>query len=201
MSDTPTTSRAAIEAAFTTFPRIETPRLILRRIEQRDAEALFPVFSDEQVMEFYGNPVHRALADTQEQIRMLDHWYAQREGIRWGIARKDHAGDPGEILIGSCGFYLFDEAFQRAETGYELRRDHWRQGIMREAMSAALTFAFTTMALHRVEAVVDDGNEPSQGLLHALGFTHEGRLRQRFFYRDRFWDEHYFGLLADEWKG
>ena len=197
MSDTPTTPRTAIDAIFTTFPRIETPRLTLRRIEQRDAEALFPVFSDEQVMEYYGNPVHRALADTQEQIRMLDHWYARREGIRWGIARKD---DPDETLIGSCGFFLFDEAFQRAETGYELRRDCWRQGIMREALSAALTFAFTTMGLHRVEAVVDDGNDASQGLLRALGFTHEGRLRQRFFFRDRFWDEHYFGLLADEWQ-
>ena len=27
----------------------------------------------------------------------------------------------------------------------------------------------------------------------------EGNLRQRYSFRDRFEDEHYFGLLKDEW--
>ncbi len=71
---------------------------------------------------------------------------------------------------------------------------------MREALGAMLTFAFDEMDLRRVEAVVDDGNARSQGLLRTLGFTHEGTLRQRFYVRDRFWDEHYFGLLREEWQ-
>lgn len=50
-----------------------------------------------------------------------------------------------------------------------------------------------------MEAVVDDGNERSQELLRSLGFTHEGVPRQRFYFRERFWDEHYYGLLAEEW--
>ncbi len=40
-------------------------------------------------------------------------------------------------------FYLLDEGFHRAETGYELNRAFWRQGIMTEAMSAIITYAFT----------------------------------------------------------
>jgi hypothetical protein len=28
---------------------------------------------------------------------------------------------------------------------------------------------------------------------------YEGNLRQRYVFRDRFEDEHYFGLLLDEW--
>jgi len=70
---------------------------------------------------------------------------------------------------------------------------------MTEAMSAILTYAFTEPGLQRIEAVVDDVNEPSKGLLRKLGFIHEGTLRRRFFFRNRFWDEHYFGLLRDEW--
>ncbi len=84
-------------------------------------------------------------------------------------------------------FYLLDEGFHRAETGYELNRAFWRQGMMTEAMSAIITYAFT------------DINERSKGLLRKLGFTHEGTLRLRFYFRGRFWDEHYFGLLKDEW--
>jgi ribosomal-protein-alanine N-acetyltransferase len=184
-----------VDDMFTTFPRLETPRLVLRQIQPADAEALFATFSDEAVMEFYGDMPHRSVADSLELIRRQQGWYARREGIRWGITRRGE-----DEVIGSCGLFNFDEGAQRAETGYELRQAHWRQGIMSEALAAMLTFAFGEQGLHRVEAVVDDVNERSKGLLRSLGFTHEGTLRQRFFFRDRFWDEHYFGLLWEEWQ-
>lgn len=71
---------------------------------------------------------------------------------------------------------------------------------MTEALSTILRFGFQEMGLHRVEAVVDDENERSKGLLRKVGFTYEGTLRQRYWFRNRYWDEHYFGLLRDEWK-
>lgn len=184
-----------IEQVFTRFPRIETQRLILRQIQPEDAESIYATFSDEAVMEFYGELPHRSVEDSRALIQRQHHWYARREGIRWGIT---HKGE--ERVIGSCGFHLFDEEYRRAETGYELGQAYWRQGIMSEALGAIITFAFAEMGLHRIEAVVDDSNERSKGVLRKLGFTQEGTLRQRFYFRDRYWDEHYFGLLRDEWK-
>jgi RimJ/RimL family protein N-acetyltransferase len=184
----------SIDTIFASFPRLETPRLLLRQIQLSDAEAVFVTFSDEAVMEFYGEIPHRSVEDSRDLIRRQHTWYAQREGIRWGITRKGE-----DRVIGSCGFFHFDEEFQRAEIGYELARASWRQGIMSEALSAIITFAFTEMPLRRIEAVVDDTNEPSKALLRKLGFAHEGTLRQRFFFQGRFWDEHYFGLLKEEW--
>jgi [ribosomal protein S5]-alanine N-acetyltransferase len=186
-----------LDEAFARFPRLVTPRLVLRAIQAADAEALFATFSDEQVMAFYGHLPHRTVDDSRALIRQLHDWYARREGIRWGIMRRDD--DTAEV-IGSCGFYGFDDGCHRAEAGYELRRAFWRQGIMREALSAVLSFAFESLGLHRIEAVVDDVNEPSKALLRSLGFTHEGTLRQRFHFRERYWDEHYFGLLRGEWQ-
>ena len=185
----------AVDEVFLRFPRLETPRLILRRIEPGDADAIFATFSDAVAMEYYGEAPHRSIADARELIRRQQAWYARREGIRWGITRR---GD--DEVIGSCGLFNFDEGFHRAETGYELRRAQWRRGIMTEALGAMLAFAFAEMGLRRVEAVVDDVNERSKGLLRKLGFTHEGTLRQRFRFGGRFLDEHYFGLLADEWR-
>jgi ribosomal-protein-alanine N-acetyltransferase len=185
----------SIDDVFTSFPRLETPRFTLRQIEMSDAEAIFRTFSDEAVMAYYGELPHRSVEDSRALIRMQHVWYARREGIRWGIARRED-----DVIIGSCGFHRFDEEFRRAETGYELGQAYWRQGIMSEALSAIIAFGFTTMELHRIEAVVDEDNERSKSLLRKLGFTHEGTLRQRFYFRDRFWDEHYFGLLADEWR-
>ncbi|HEY0755728.1 MAG TPA: GNAT family N-acetyltransferase [Ktedonobacteraceae bacterium] len=183
------------ETWFNTFPELSTARLHLRQIQLADAEDLFATFSDEEVMEFYGHLPHTSVEDSRKLIRQQHQWYDQHEGMRWGITLKGI-----DKVIGSCGFYLFDWQSRHAETGYELNRAYWRQGLVSEAMSAILTYAFTELDLARIEAVVDDGNERSQGLLLKLGFTHEGRLRKRFYFRERFFDEHFFGLLKDEWQ-
>lgn len=184
------------DTIFASVPVIETPRLRLRDIREGDAEAVFATFSDPQTLEFYDVLPHHSVEESRELIREITGWYARREGIRWGITLRG-----SDEVIGSCGLFKFDEGFHRAETGYELRRAYWRQGIMSEALHGALTFGFTEMGLHRIEAVTDGANVRSTGLLRSLGFTPEGVLRERFAWQGRFIDEHYFGLLRDEWHG
>ena len=183
-----------IDDIFTHFPRIETEHLILRQIQASDAAAMFAFFADEEVVDL-DDKRHRSLEESQAFIGQLQAWYRNHENVEWGITLKG-----SDILIGACGFYGFDEGFQRADLGYELLKARWRQGIMSEALTAILTFAFTTMGLHRIDAVVYEWNERSQGILRKLGFVHEGTLRQRYFYHDHFWDELHFGLLTYEWK-
>jgi RimJ/RimL family protein N-acetyltransferase len=185
-----------IDTAFANFPSLTTKRLLLRQIQPTDAEALFAILSDRQVTEFYGHEPHQSLDDTRELIRQIQARYARREALRWGITLQGEDG-----LIGSCGLHHLDAGFHRAETGYELNRAFWGKGIMTEAVSAILTYGFTELGLHRVEAIIDIVNERSKGLLLKLGFTYEGNLRQRYFFRNHFEDEHYFGLLKDEWHG
>lgn len=185
-----------IDTAFTHFPSLATKRLLLRQIQPTDAEAFFAILSDEEAMQFYGHEPHSSLDDTRELIRRIQAGYTRRESIRWGITLKGE-----DRVIGSCSFHYFDEGFRCVETGYELHRAFWGRGMMTEAMSAILTYGFTDLGLHRVEAVIDIVNERSKGLLLKLGFTYEGNLRQRYFFRDRFEDEHYFGLLKDDWNG
>jgi [ribosomal protein S5]-alanine N-acetyltransferase len=185
----------AIPEMFVRFPALETPRLRLRQIVMSDADALFATFSDAAVVEYYGDPAHQSVEDSRDLIRRQQEWYARRAGVRWGVTLKGE-----RALIGSCGFFLFDEEFRRAEMCYELARAHWRRGIMREATRAIISYGFGAARLHRIEAVVNGGNEPSTALLRSLGFAHEGTLRQRYYLADRYWDEQYFGLLRDEWR-
>jgi len=185
-----------VDAAFTHFPVLTTPRLVLRDIRMSDAEAFFAILSDAEVMRFYGSEPHQFIEQSQAFVLRQQGFYAQGESIRWVITRQgdDHA-------IGSCGLFHFDEGFHHAEVGYDLHRDFWGQGIMAEAVAAILSYGFTELGLHRVEANIDIANERSKGLLLKLGFTYEGILRQRFVFRDQFEDEHYFGLLVHEWHG
>lgn len=184
----------SIDNVFTYFPSLTTNRLHLRQIQSEDADALFETFSDEEAMQFYGHEPHRSVDETRRSIEQTRTRYARREAIRWVITLKGE-----NRAIGSCSFHHFDAGFHRAETGYELHRAFWRQGLMLEAMIAVLTYGFTDLGLHRVEAIIDIANEPSKKLLLKLGFTYEGNLRQRYVFRDCFQDEHYFGLLQNEW--
>ena len=127
-------------------------------------------------------------------IEQIQTRYVRREAIRWGITLQGE-----KRLVGSCSFHHFDSGFHCVEIGYELNRAFWGQGITSEAVSAILTYGFTELGLHRVEAIIDIVNERSKGLLLKLGFTYEGNLRQRYFFHNCFEDEHYFGLLKNEW--
>jgi len=183
-----------IDAAFARFPSLTTRRLYLRHILPGDAEALFAILSDDEAMEFYGNEPHQSLDETRELIRQIEGRYTRKEALRWGITLQGE-----DRLIGSCSLFHFNAGFTCAETGYELNRAFWGKGIMTEAMTAVLTFGFSELGLHRVEAIIEIANERSKGLLLKLGFTYEGNLRQRFPFRGHFEDEHFFGLLKDEW--
>jgi len=70
---------------------------------------------------------------------------------------------------------------------------------MTEAMRAVLDFGFHDLALHRIEAIIDDENTASKMLLLRLGFTYEGRLRERSLQGEQMVDEHMYGLLRHEW--
>lgn len=183
-----------IDAAFTHFPTLTTNRLQLRQIQPTDAEALFAIRSNQEAMEFYGHEPHQSIEDTHKLIQRLQTIYDQREAIFWIIALKGE-----DTAIGSCTFFSFGPDYHYAETGYDLHPAYWRQGLMTEAMSAVLTYGFTELGFHRIEADIDPLNTRSKGLLLKPGFTYEGNLRQRFFFRGNFEDEHYYGLLKDEW--
>lgn len=185
----------SIDAAFTYFPLLTTSRLHLRQIRLADAEAFFAIKSDPAVTAPYGQEPHQSLAETREFIQRALDLYERRKAFYWAITLKGE-----DTIIGSYTLWNFSPDLVCAETGYELGRAYWRQGIATEAVRAVLTYGFSELGLHRIEAVVNADNTPSRNLLLKLGFTFEGNLRQRILFRDRFLDEQYFGLLKDEWQ-
>jgi [ribosomal protein S5]-alanine N-acetyltransferase len=188
-------SSMTIDAAFTHFPSLTTERLHLRQIQPTDAEAFFAIRSDPEVTARYGQEPHRSLDQTRAWIQRLGASYVRCDALFWCMTRKDD-----DTAIGGCTFWNFSADFHCAELGYELHPAHWQRGLMTEAASAILAYGFTELGLHRVEACPLAENTPSRRLLLRLGFTYEGNLRQRDFFRDHFHDQLYFGLLKDEWQ-
>ncbi|MBD1877053.1 GNAT family N-acetyltransferase [Nodosilinea sp. FACHB-131] len=177
------------------FPQLETERLCLRQLSPSDAKDVFEVFSDDEVTKYYDLATFTSVERAEQFISRMNEKFATNEGIRWAIALKST-----NRLIGTCGYNAVHLGSRRAIIGYELRRDHWGQGYMPEALHAMIEYGFVKLHLNRLEAFVIPGNEQSFQVLRKLRFFEEGILREYGFWKDQFWDMRCFSLLKREWQ-
>ncbi len=181
-------------APLAPFPALETERLVLRPLTSADLEFVFHHFSHPEVYAFL---LDEAPISTYRQAQDILDFYLQPTAHtynRWGLARKeDHQ------LIGTCGYHKWNPCHHRAEIGYDLSPAERHRGYMAEALRAVLRFGFEQLRLHRIEALVYEGNQPSVRLLRKLGFQAEGVLREYFYARGKFHDHWLYSLLSSEW--
>jgi ribosomal-protein-alanine N-acetyltransferase len=182
------------ETVFDVFPVFETERLVLREITPDDAEDVFRIYADPQVMRYWGSAPMRSIDEAHGKIAGIAAAFGEREGIRWAITRKG-----SNQLIGSCGHWRLIKQHFRSEIGYDLAPEHWGQGIMPEAVGAILRFGFERMGLHSVEAQIEPNNQGSRRVLEKLGFVQEGYFRENFYYDGTFTDTAVFSLLKADW--
>ena len=149
------------------FPTLETERLYLRELTLEDARDVQEHFADPLVTEHMDIEPCTDL----ESAREIVLFHLHHTGVRWGVFNRRT-----ERLIGTCGFHGWNTAGARAEIGFDLRREHWGQGLMKEAVIAALQFGFGRMSLVSVCADVDPLNTRSTGLLLRLGFEHQQHI-------------------------
>ncbi len=184
-----------LDCVFQAFPRLETERLVLRRLHPADAESLFAILADERVARFYDDEAFTGVSQAREQIESWARGYDEWRSIRWGIVQRGT-----DTVIGTCGYYGFHRWHARGSLGYELARPYWRQGIMTEALAAILGFGFREVGVNRIQAVLMPGNEASVKLLEKLGFQREGMLRQYENWGEKgYVDLVIFSLLRDEY--
>ena len=174
---------------------LDTPRLHLRPLAAADAAALYRMHADPQVMRYWSTP---PWAGIEQAEAMID---TDREALPAGrhlrLALTLRGAD--DVLVGTGSLFSFHEPSRRAEIGYVLAREVWGRGLMHEALTALVGFAFETLNLNRLEADVDPRNAASAKSLARLGFVQEGLLRERWIVGDEVSDTALFGLLRSAW--
>lgn len=174
---------------------LETGRLMLRPVCESDADAIFEIFGNEDVMRFYDKEAFTTLAEAEQLLSRMIKRNADGVTMRWGITLKEN-----DRVIGTAGFNEFVLRWGRGSIGYDILPAYWKRGYMTEALRAILNHSFTTLGLNRVEALVMPGNEASAQLLRKLGFQREGLLREYGFWKNEFQDLQMFALLKREWS-
>lgn len=185
-----------LSAAFAAFPVLHTERLILRNPHVADAEAIFQIMSDPRVTRYFGSAPMTDPNQGLQRVASFHADFAEQNGIRWAITSRVDGR-----FLGSCGFWRLIKEHFRAEIGYELAPEYWGQGMMTEAVAAALTFGFQSMGLHSVEAQIAPENIGSRRVLEKLGFVQEAYFRENYYepVDQRFTDTAVFALLKREW--
>lgn len=182
--------------AFSAFPILETARLRLRAIGEGDADDMFRIMSDPQVIRYFGMLPMTAREQALQRAQWSQEAFAEREGIRWAIVERASGR-----FLGTCGFWRIIKEHHRAEIGYELAPADWGRGVMTEALGAALDFGFLVMGLHSVEAQIHPDNGGSRRVLEKLGFEREGYFRENFYdpVEGRYTDTVVYSLLQHDW--
>ncbi|HRO70531.1 MAG TPA: GNAT family protein [Chitinophagaceae bacterium] len=154
------------------FPELHTERFVLKQIIADDQAFIYDGLSNPDVIPFYGVS-YKTLEETKSQMDFYDRIWREKTGIWWKIIDRDTG-----LPVGACGMNNYTAAHQKAEIGYWLLPKFWKKGIMPEVVPVMIRYLFSHWKLHRLEAVIEDGNETSWRLAEKLGFCYEGRLRE-----------------------
>lgn len=172
------------------YPMLNTDRLVLREILLSDAKDIYSIYSDPKTAEFDSFVPIKAIGEARDMICSYRRDFEAKKQIRWGIA-----GKSDNRLIGTCEFMNFDCISRRCEIGCGLVSSEWGKGYMKEALEAIIAYGFNLLGLNRIEACIVMGNTASVRLFRRLGFTYEGVLREKEYFKGRFHSEIVMSLL------
>lgn len=151
-------------------PRIETERLILRRFELRDLEAVYRIYSDPMVLTFV--PV-LPLADLEAAKAFLQKEYLSayefERGYKYAICLKED-----DIPIG----YVHVSVDKSHDFGYGLLEEFRHRGIMTEA-GRALIRQVKQDGVPYITATHDVKNPASGAVMKRLG------MKYRYSYKEQ----------------
>jgi RimJ/RimL family protein N-acetyltransferase len=148
-----------------------TARLILRRPDAGDAEAIFERYAADPVVTRYLSwPMHRSLEDTRVFLKWSDaEWEKGPSGPLLVFSRDDGR------LLGGTG--LSFRSATEAVTGYVFARAAWGQGYATESTRAMVDLA-RELGIKRLEAICHVDHRPSAHVLEKSGFGLE-TIRRR----------------------
>ncbi len=146
---------------------LETERLMLRRLQPDDVDAIFAVIGDPIAMQYYPRRFDRK--DAEEWIERNLRRYAEHGHGLYAVVLKTS----GEV-IGDCGLVTpADRGPAELEVGYHLRRDQWGHGYATEAARAAWSTPFGTLDAPKVISLIRPENVPSRRVAERNGMKVE----------------------------
>ena len=176
-----------------------TERLLLRPFKNTDAASLFDYASDERVGPIAGWPAHTSVENSQEIIKTV-----LSDSLTYAICLKESP----EVVIGSIGIMLHTQekrflfmGKKDAEVGYWLGVPFWGQGIIPEAFTEIMRYAFEELKVEAIWCGYFDENEQSKKVQEKAGLRYvrtEMDIEVPLLNLKR--TEHFSRITKEEWE-
>ena len=177
--------------------RIETGRLVVRCYQPSDAPLLAESVTEsvEHLRPWlpwaYNEP--EPLEVKAQRMKRFRGLFDLGQDFVYGIFNPEETK-----LIGGTGLHTRLGADQ-LEIGYWIHKDYIHQGLVTESTAALVKVAFEVLHVHRLEIHCDPQNFASAAVPRKLGFIHEGTLRAKTRFLDRWSDTMVWGLLDTDY--
>ena len=157
--------------------RLYSDRLCLREPTPQDAEALYHLFSDAEVMQGLNRDPVSAVEEARAMIETgIGGW--RTDGV--GPFILESAADEPEV-VGQAGLMIFDTrgwtpstwasagSHAQPELGWALIRGHWGHGYATEAAAVIRDWARESRSIDRLVSLISAENTRSQRVAERLG--------------------------------
>lgn len=166
---------------------LETSRLFLRPMKKTDADSVFAMRSDENVMRFIREP-QTTRKEAENWINLVSsRWESEKIGFCAVIEKVSNQ------FIGWCGLWRLTET-KEIEVGYALFKEFWGKGYAVEASEAFLNYGFEQLNLEKIVAVADPENRNSRRVMERLGMNYD--FVGRFYERDLV----HYSITKETWQ-
>ena len=178
--------------------RIETDRLVIRCYHPSDVQMLADSISENvEHLKPWMPWVHaepEPIEEKEKRLKRFRGMFDLNQDYVYGIFNPEETR-----LLGGTGLHTrLGES--ELEIGYWIDKDHVNQGLVTESTCALIKVAFEIIRVHRLEIHCDPGNFASAAIPRKLGFTHEGTLRAKTRFLERWSDSMIWSLLEHEYS-
>lgn len=157
---------------------LETERLVLREMEQKDFQDLAEILQNPNVMYAYEHDFSET--DVQEWLdRQIGRYRKYGFGL-WAIQLKDT-----REMIGQAGLTI--QPYKNTEVleiGYLLKENFWHHGYAREAACGCKNYAFAHLNREKVYSIIKADNYASIRVAESIGMRKEDEFITRYYHGD-----------------
>ncbi|WP_127958394.1 ribosomal protein S5-alanine N-acetyltransferase [Serratia microhaemolytica] len=180
--------------------RLTTARQVVRLVHQRDAQRLADYYRENrsylQPWEPIRDETHCQASGWQLRLEIITDMQQQGSAYYFILL------DPDEQEVhGVANFTnVLRGVFHACHLGYSLAEQKQGQGLMHEALQAAIRYMQRQQRMHRIMAGYMPHNQRSGALLARLGFEREGYARDYLLINGKWRDHVLMALTNDQWQ-
>jgi ribosomal-protein-alanine N-acetyltransferase len=149
---------------------IETPRLVIRTLEPRDAEVWVAMVNDPEVRRYLPPTPEATMQTFAEALERRLAMESETGYAMWAVDDKATSA-----FVGQCGIRPVQEGDEpEIELVYHYPRTSWNRGYGTEAAIAVLAYGLGQVGLDRIMAIAMSENTGSWRVMEKAGMRYEG---------------------------